>query len=225
MWHGIMFDFDGVLLPDSIPIMLDMFHAAAREAGVHVPTREQLKTCLGPPLREYLSAVGKEVEWTRQQVEEVREQYIRISGAWEYEPCPTVAHTLNTLLGREARMTIVSNRRLDSIRTILGQIGVRESFFLLIQGKDESPYHKPDPRALAPSVALFAEHGVMPEHCLYVGDVIGHDMAAARAHNPPISFVGITSGATTRDEFLAAGLEPNQILESIVGLDTILPHA
>ncbi|MCA9332469.1 HAD family hydrolase [Candidatus Saccharibacteria bacterium] len=78
---------------------------------------------------------------------------------------------------------------LDAAHPLNGRI---DAFYY----KDNMEYHKPDPRAFA---QIEANHGWLPEECVYVGDSVSDADAALGAG---LSFVcSLESGLRTREDF------------------------
>lgn len=86
--------------------------------------------------------------------------------------------------------------------------------FFLLQGSDDEPAHKPDPRVFDTALTLLATKGIKPEQTLYVGDAL-MDYYAAR--DAGMGFMGVTTGLVTQEQFEAEGAS------TVTALSGILP--
>jgi HAD superfamily hydrolase (TIGR01549 family) len=74
--------------------------------------------------------------------------------------------------------------------------------FFAIQTAEDTSFHKPDPRVFDPILTKLKAEAIEKEDVLYIGDGIRDYQAAKDAG---ISFLGITHGTTTKDEFAKCG--------------------
>ena len=74
--------------------------------------------------------------------------------------------------------------------------------FFLVQGSDDTVYHKPDPRVFDTALSLVADKQIGRDAVAYVGDAL-MDYYAAR--DAGIGFIGVATGLIPRDTFIAAG--------------------
>jgi phosphoglycolate phosphatase-like HAD superfamily hydrolase len=84
----------------------------------------------------------------------------------------------------------------------LRRLHVPDDAFVLVQGAEATPYHKPDGRVFDPALARLAELGLRRSEVLYVGDALMDHAAAADAGMP---FVGVATGFVGIEQFQAAG--------------------
>jgi phosphoglycolate phosphatase-like HAD superfamily hydrolase len=80
------------------------------------------------------------------------------------------------------------------------------------QTEEDTTFHKPDPQVFEPAVAWLAARNILPQEVLYVADGL-HDMKAAVGAG--FSFMGVTTGLVTADDFMAAGAESIQGLRKL----------
>lgn len=127
-------------------------------------------------------------------------------------PAPVLpgARHLLSHIGRRGLPTAI----ITSSHTALVKIELRahelDGFFKHIAGTDGRGAVKPDPAALLEVMDLLF---VKPEETVYIGDSQG-DMAFA--HAAGIDFLGVCAGGvTTKQEFIAAGLNPNSVLNDL----------
>lgn len=117
---------------------------------------------------------------------------------------------------------IVSSRDQGGIVRLLHEFAVPPYLFVLIQGHDNHHHHKPDARSFDPLFARANELGIKQSEIVFVGDTVVADLAAACACQPPLNFIAFVSGASTRCDFLKAGLPPEFITSSFKKLPAIL---
>jgi phosphoglycolate phosphatase-like HAD superfamily hydrolase len=73
---------------------------------------------------------------------------------------------------------------------------------------EDWPYHKPDSRALEPSIEGLRRRVLRPNvplpDVVYIGDSV-RDYRASAGND--VDFIGVTSGLETRDDLIRAGVE------------------
>ncbi|HEY4503254.1 MAG TPA: HAD-IA family hydrolase [Candidatus Paceibacterota bacterium] len=74
--------------------------------------------------------------------------------------------------------------------------------FIIVQGADDTLVHKPDPAVFTPVLEKLSKEGIKKEEITYVGDSIT-DLEAA--HKAGISFVAITTGLYSEEDFKKLG--------------------
>jgi phosphoglycolate phosphatase-like HAD superfamily hydrolase len=84
----------------------------------------------------------------------------------------------------------------------LEQFMITDDLLDYIQTEEETAFHKPDKRVFDPLLNWLNVRGIMPQEVLYVGDSL-RDMTAAVGAG--FMFIGVETGMTTRDQFLACG--------------------
>jgi phosphoglycolate phosphatase-like HAD superfamily hydrolase len=84
----------------------------------------------------------------------------------------------------------------------LRRLHVPDEAFVLVQGAEATPYHKPDGRVFDPALARLAELGIRRSEVLYVGDALMDHEAAIHAS---IRFVGVATGFVGIEQFREAG--------------------
>jgi len=84
----------------------------------------------------------------------------------------------------------------------LGRLQVPDDAFVLVQGAEATPHHKPDGRVFDPALARLAELGISRSEVLYVGDALMDREAAVHAG---IQFVGVATGFVGIEQFHEVG--------------------
>jgi phosphoglycolate phosphatase len=108
---------------------------------------------------------------------------------------PGAVETLRDLHAAGIRLAIVSTKLRYRIEDVLGEKNLLDLFDTVIGG-DDVPAYKPDPHGL---LLALDRLGVAAEAAVYVGDTIVDAQTAVRANVP---FVGVLTGATTREELM-----------------------
>ena len=103
---------------------------------------------------------------------------------------PGVAETLATLVGRDWRLAVCTNKPESAARRLLATLGLGD-YFAAIGGGDSFPVRKPDPAHL---LATIAAAGGSPARALMVGDH-RNDIAAAAGAAIPCVFAAWGYGA------------------------------
>jgi phosphoglycolate phosphatase len=211
-YRAVIFDMDGTLL-DTIDDIAESMNGALRRMGY--PSH---------PVRSYLNFVGegievlamrslpekdRTIEIISRAVTYMREEY---STRWgdKSRPFEGIPEALDGLAGRGVSMSILSNK-LDSFTKAMAAALLPDWRFDEVRGLTHDCPRKPDPAG----AWLCAERmGVVPGHCVFVGDS-GIDMeTAVRAGMAP---VGVLWGYQDSDRLLAGGArvlmhEPGELL-------------
>ena len=103
---------------------------------------------------------------------------------------------LDMLLALGKRVVLLTSRAEDEVRHMLAPDHELASRVTAVYHKDNTAYHKPDPRAFD---ELLAEQAVVPAETVYVGDSPGD---ARAAHERGVHFVAsLESGIRQADDF------------------------
>ena len=131
-------------------------------------------------------------------------------------PRPTTGapELLARLAGRGTRMEILTSSSRALITQDLDAVGLTP-YFAWIHGHEETPFHKPDPRALDVVVEHLARAGYRREELVYIGDSV-RDFRVASARS--VAFVAVLSGIEPAADFLAAGLSAEWMVADLTRL-------
>lgn len=221
---AIIFDFDGVIL-DSTKIGMKRHIEAAKELNIKEPSIKLQKEHWGGVWKTgFLNAIASVLGWTNQEKAEFKKLNIKKAIATKYKPIPELNNTLNELHKKGIILTIVSSRNFESMRDRLKEIKIAIKIFDFIQTRDRYEVTKPDPRVFNPALDELKKRGIIPNQIVSVGDTINYDCKSAKDHVPKIQFIGITSGAATKQEFIDAGVNSKLIIESVAELPKALKN-
>lgn len=199
-----IFDYDGVLVDSSVICMQEII-ATAQNLGIKIPTMKLLKDLWGRPYDLLLKDL-----WPNKKD---RKRFYESSNApeTERELFPHVKDLVNLLYDHGVFVSIVSSRRKNSLIQNLEESGLDLLSFVLIQGLEDCAYHKPDSRVFDNALGIFANQGIQKNEIVFVGDTL-IDLEASKGFE--IDFLGVCSGATTKDEFLKHGVPEHMIVRS-----------
>ena len=216
----MVYDADGVLI-DSTRKGIERHIIFAQKKGLPIPSIDTIRQHWGREWKkDFLPRLIRTMNWPdwtlKAMIEFVQEN------PEEYPPIDGLPNMLTTLHDNKCQQAIVSNRKTSQIITLLDKAGIKRDVFEFIQGPDLPPcVKKPDPGVFAPTMALARKHGIAHDQIFYIGDTLAYDWLATQNNEPPIKFIGIVSGAQTREEF-AQHLAPEFILDSVTQLPTII---
>lgn len=217
MKKNLIFDADGVLLL-STKVGINTLLKAITTCGLNAPSFEDVRRIWGRRLEsELIPLISQQCSWPEGNVKKVAETFLSLADSTVYPQQAKLVETLEFLSGRY-RLGIASNRDSHSLSWRLRQHGIDEKLFHHIQTAD-SGVSKPDPRIFE---KFWNGVGFNPLETLYIGDSIEHDLEAARRHDPPLSFVAITSGLHSMGEFIRAGVKVTHIFKSVIELPEAL---
>lgn len=95
----------------------------------------------------------------------------------------------------------------------LRRLGFPVDDFFIVQGADDAPAHKPDPRVFDAALELLTGKGILPSETVYVGDALMDHHAARDAG---MAFLGVTTGFVTAEDFEADGAAAVPSLTDVV---------
>ncbi|ODA89424.1 hypothetical protein ATY41_05820 [Leifsonia xyli subsp. xyli] len=163
----------------------------------------------GSPLRELVAPMISEDAYPR-----FVEGLMELLSSTPPSACAGAAEFLQSARSRGLPVVIVtSNESALAGRDLqtLGLAGLVDAVF----GSDVTAFHKPDPRVFDEAAALLSSKwGVDIGDCIYVGDSLT-DHASAQGL---CAFGAVTSGATTRTQFLEADVPDHWVHDSLHSL-------
>jgi len=198
----IIFDFDGVLKPDTAKAIETHLEVAVK---MNLPlTKEVLIKHWGKVWESSLIPdIAKEMGWPSS----VQAEFIKLAIgnsvlSYNGNPYPKIKQALDSL--GTVDKTILTSREKTTLDILLDKMEIREKFIYL-QSADCCRYHKPLKEAFQPTLD-FINHKKY-DRIFYVGDTIDYDYAPIRDYFPEIIFIGVESILVSREEFKQAGVE------------------
>ena len=190
-----LFDLDGTLT-DSGEGILNCAELGLRHFGLPVPSREEMRVFVGPPLHETFLKFGVPEEKVEEAVTVFRSRYTTV-GKFENTPYPGV-HDLLTALKEAGHTLLIATSKPENMAIEILEKFELSQYFDRICGAtlDRSRISKEDVIAYLLGLSGTAENMVM------VGDT-AFDVVGAAAHG--ISTIGVSWGYGSVSEMQQAG--------------------
>ena len=192
---AIFFDLDGTLT-DSGEGIINCATLALEHFGLPVPSREEMRVFVGPPLDQTFIKYGVPAEKAQEAIELFRSRY-RTVGKFENFPYPGIREALQTLKEQGHRLFVATSKPEVLANEVLGHFALTE-FFEQIAGAtlDGSRSHKAD--VITYLLSLTGDVG----QTLMVGDT-AFDVTGAAAHGIPT--IGVSWGYGKVEDMEKAG--------------------
>lgn len=192
---SILFDLDGTLT-DSGEGIINCAAYALEHFGLPVPSRQEMRVFVGPPLHETFQKFGVSAQDAEEAVRVYRERYIPI-GKFENTPYPGIRELLEKLLADGHRLYVATSKPEQTSVEILEHFDLARYFTRICGASmDLSRNTKAD------VIAYLLEQCGNTENAVMVGDT-PFDVIGARAHG--ISTFGVSWGYGIVSEMEQAG--------------------
>lgn len=195
MTKSILFDLDGTLT-DSGEGIINCAIYALEHLGLPIPSREELRVIVGPPLHESFIRFGVPAEEAENAVAKYRERYIPI-GKYENTPYPGIRELLQRLQSEDHRLYVATSKPEGMSVDILKHFDL-DKYFTRICGASMDTSRSTKEAVIA---YLLNECGAQ-ENAVMVGDT-AFDVIGAKAHG--ISTIGVSWGYGTVEDLKNAG--------------------
>ena len=192
---AIFFDLDGTLT-DSGEGIMNCATLALEHFGLPVPSRDELRVFVGPPLDQTFVQFGVPEDKTDEAITVFRSRY-RTVGKFENFPYPGIRETLQTLKAQGHRLFVATSKPEVLANEVLNHFDLAR-YFEQIAGAtlDGSRSHKAD--VITYLLGLTGDVG----QTLMVGDT-AFDVIGAAAHGIPT--IGVSWGYGTVEDMEKAG--------------------
>ena len=192
---AILFDLDGTLT-DSGEGIINCASMTLERFGLPVPSKEQMRVFVGPPLHDTFVKFGVPEEKVDEAIAVYRSRYIPI-GKFENTPYPGIREMLQTLRAHGHRLFVATSKPESMSVEILEHFDLAE-FFTDICGAtfDGSRSTKEDVISY-----LLAENATSGQ-VIMVGDTV-YDILGAQAHGIPA--IGVDWGYGSTQDMIHAG--------------------
>ena len=207
----ILFDLDGTIT-DSGEGIINCCELALRHYGLTVPSREEMRVFVGPPLHETFQKFGVPAEECDNAVKVFRSRYTTV-GIFENSPYPGIRALLEALTANGNRLFIATSKPEKMANRVLEHFDLKKYFELVCGATmDRSRVEKSDVIAYLLSYIGSTDNTVM------VGDT-AFDVTGAASHNIPT--IGVAWGYGKVADMLAAGAcaiaqTPEDLLELLM---------
>ncbi len=201
MIEQAIFDVDMTVL-DSFGWVFAGYQEVARRLGITLPREETLLGLWGRKVPKIIEGLWPEVEFAK-----IIPVVMEISRESSPPLIVGVIDTLEQIRQSGLALGLLSTTSRDLFEHQLVTRGVELEWFEKIVGGSDTEFRKPDPRAFNDFIRVRSAESIV-----YVGDALV-DWEAARDAGLGL-FLAVTTGFTSEEEFLTAGVPKNQILQS-----------
>ena len=192
---AILFDLDGTLT-DSGEGIINCAILALEHFGLPVPSREELRVFVGPPLHETFVRYGVPADKADEAVAVYRSRYIPI-GKYENTPYPRIRDLLETLSSHGHRLYVATSKPESMSKDILEHFDLAKYFTRICGASMDSSRSSKE----AVIAYLLAESGEK-ENMIMVGDT-KFDILGAKHHGIPA--IGVSWGYGKVEDMESAG--------------------
>ena len=195
MKKTVLFYLDGNLT-DSGEGIINCAALALRHFGLPVPSREEMRVFVGPPLYETFQKFGVPADKTDEAIRVYRSRYIP-TGMFENTPYPGVKALLEALKSEGYTLYVATSKPEEMSVTILEKFGLAPYFDRICGASTDTSRSTKD----AVIAYLLAQIGAK-EDMVMVGDT-KYDVLGAKAHGIPA--IGVSWGYGSAEEMMEAG--------------------
>lgn len=207
---AIFFDLDGTLT-DSGEGIINCATLALNHFGLSVPSREEMRVFVGPPLDQTFIKFGVPADQTDEAIRVFRSRYTTV-GKFENFPYPGIREMLEALNAQGHRLFVATSKPESLAKEVLSHFTL-DGYFEMICGAtmDGSRSHKAD------VIDYLLKQAADVENSIMVGDT-SYDVVGAAQHNIPC--IGVSWGYGLAADMENAGAiaiahTPQQLLELI----------
>lgn len=191
----ILFDLDGTLT-DSGEGIINCAQMTLERFGLPIPSREEMRAFVGPPLSESFQKCGIPADKTEEAIAIFRSRYIPI-GKFENYPYPGIRELLEKLKSQGCKLYVATSKPEETANEVLEHFQLSHYFDMICGATfDQSRTSKSDVIAF-----LLAQNGNAAEMVM-VGDT-AFDVIGASAHRIPT--IGVAWGYGKIEDICSAG--------------------
>ena len=192
---AIFFDLDGTLT-DSGEGIINCAILGLEHFGLPIPSREEMRVFVGPPLDQTFIKFGVPEEKAREAIAVFRSRYV-VTGKFENYPYPGIAQALQTLKSQGHRLFVATSKPEVTALEVLEKVELTQYFEQIVGATlDGSRSHKADVIAY-----LLGKLSDVPS-IMMVGDT-AFDVTGAAAHGIPT--IGVSWGYGKVEDMVEAG--------------------
>ena len=195
MKKTILFDLDGTLT-DSGEGIINCAIFTLEHYGLPVPSREELRAIVGPPLHESLIRHGVPADQADEAVEIFRSRYVPI-GKYENSPYPGIREVLETLKNHGHKLLVATSKPEGMSMDILEHFDLAKYFDCICGASLDNSRNTKDA-----VIAYLLEQNGTAENMVMVGDTV-FDVEGAAVHGIPT--IGVAWGYGNVENMRAAG--------------------
>lgn len=194
-YKAILFDLDGTLT-DSGEGIMNAITLALEHFGLDIPSREQMRRFVGPPLWDSFATSGMRAEDIDEGIRVFR-AYYAVKGIFENTPYAGIKELLSDLKAMGYRIYVATSKPEFSALQVLEHFELGQYFDLICGAStDESRSSKAD------VIAYLSEKVGGLSQAVMVGDTV-YDVLGAATHGIPT--IGVAWGYGNADDMKQAG--------------------
>lgn len=209
MKKTILFDLDGTLT-DSGEGIINCATLALRHFGLPIPSYADMRTFVGPPLRDSFIRFGVPADQADEAIRVYRSRYIP-TGMFENTPYPGIRELLEALRAEGYTLYVATSKPEEMSVTILEKFDLAKYFHRICGASIDSSRSTKDA-----VIAYLLESSGAKEDMVMVGDT-KYDILGAKAHGIPAIGVGWGYGKVEEmEEAGAVGIA--ETMDELIGL-------
>ena len=209
MKKTILFDLDGTLT-DSGEGIINCATLALRHFGLPIPSYADMRTFVGPPLRDSFIRFGVPADQADEAIRVYRSRYIP-TGMFENTPYPGIRELLEKLRAEGYTLYVATSKPEEMSVTILEKFDLAKYFHRICGASIDSSRSTKDA-----VIAYLLESSGAKEDMVMVGDT-KYDILGAKVHGIPAIGVGWGYGKVEEmEEAGAAGIA--ETMDELIGL-------
>lgn len=197
MEKAFLFDLDGTLT-DSGEGIINCAAAALQHFGLPIPTKEELRVFVGPPLHETFLRFGVKPEQIDEAIQVYRKRYIPI-GMFENVPYPGIEKVLQSLRQAGHKLYVATSKPEGTAVEILEHFHLAHYFDRICGASND--LSRSTKEAV---IAYLLEENGRGDNMVMIGDT-KFDVLGAREHGIPT--VGVAWGYGKVEDMVEAGAE------------------
>lgn len=182
MKKTVLFDLDGTLT-DSGEGIINCATLALRHFGLPIPSYADMRTFVGPPLRDSFIRFGVPADQADEAIRVYRSRYIP-TGMFENTPYPGIRELLEALRAEGYTLYVATSKPEEMSVTILEKFDLAKYFHRICGASIDSSRSTKDA-----VIAYLLESSGAKEDMVMVGDT-KYDILGAKAHGIPAIGVG-----------------------------------
>lgn len=209
MKKTVLFDLDGTLT-DSGEGIINCATLALRHFGLPIPSYADMRTFVGPPLRDSFIRFGVPADQADEAIRVYRSRYIP-TGMFENTPYPGIRELLEALRAEGYTLYVATSKPEEMSVTILEKFDLAKYFHRICGASIDSSRSTKDA-----VIAYLLESSGAKEDMVMVGDT-KYDILGAKAHGIPAIGVGWGYGKVEEmEEAGAVGIA--KTMDELIGL-------